>query len=206
MRSQSLHDLMSLVKFCNEENYFCPKGLLDKADVTNSTFQEQPLDISGQLDLKLRIGVSNHILSASIGMCSLLGFSEEEMKGRSVQILSGPETDLPLFLFAIKSVVFGGQRSTIPNLKIYSGNGQSHTLHLTCTAETICDHVYQLHFERIKCQTAVQDSGSVKAKKPNFRRSLEIRPVSVIGSRARYNFITGLQIHKRLLSMQDADQ
>jgi hypothetical protein len=199
MRSQSAKDLTFLAASAppNQEN----SSLFPRSTKESENFLPPPVQFARSCRrmmlepavVFLSIGEKNRhtISSVSQELCDLLEYSKEEMAGRTMKMLAGPETDISMLFLAIKSTSIDRRPIIVSSVKLYGRNGA-------------------LHEVKVTCELAGDGTCSLQIEWPVTTRNLHfgcLKDDTIYHSaRARFNFITGLVIHKAQLRLQSSTE
>ena len=96
------------------------------------------------------------VLRADSGVVDLLGYTTEEICGRSIKILHGPRTDAVILHSAIKNVAFS--QSCPVQATLYSRTGQELLVMATCSPYQESDGMF------VGCLLDIEDSEAVTLK------------------------------------------
>lgn len=212
-RSHSESDVEMLTKPTDNSACDCPltflfenldESLDDHANAVTVTQTHKTL----HSPWTLRVGSLNTIKDASESLCKIIGYTKEEVLGRSVTVLAGPETDLPRLLIAIKRTINRTRSTRLSSLKIYGRYGRVCHVEVECIQDDQAgadEPICLLHFHRrwnaVVVDLACSNESDLREKemKHSITENGNLQP------RARYNFITGLEIHKALLEASCPD-
>ena len=144
-----------------------------------------------QADLTLTIMTSHpyQVVDASSNLCAMLKVSAAQIKGRTISILNGPDTDSSSIPTAIKSILADTRRSPTYTtyVKIYGQDQQSHEMKARCSRTANCGDDFKgqcfLRFEAAQPGWMAAAVGLTEDEK--VRKA----------ARSRLNFLTGLEMH-----------
>ena len=136
------------------------------------------------------------IIHASNQLCDLLQAPIEQIEGRSMSILFGPETNQSAIFLAIKKISANVEQisASVPAIKIYGQDQRIHLLKARCSVLTNNEVTQQivLNFESID-YCAIKGIIDSQKEDINLRRAI----------RSRYNFMTGLELHLEHFNVPD---
>ena len=147
------------------------------------------------------------ILAVSKGLRDTLQFLEEHIFEQRIDVICGPETDKMALLSSIKQAVdrIAGESQALP-LRIYGWSGVAHSVKVSCSCQEQSDVGTVVSCCLLLEMDTVNDERFKKAAKPSMfgsrRGSL---PSTRAECRARYNFLTGLEIQRELLSKNNSN-
>ena len=140
------------------------------------------------------------ILAASQKLRDSLGYTKEQLCDRSINILCGPATDKISLVSAIKCACNSaeGDFGEAPSIEIYGRSGVPLKVRIICSKSD--DGI------AVSCDSRSQNEDAGRSFKVQDRKKERIllgsrrgEPPSVRSEyRARYNFLTGLEIHRAM--------
>jgi hypothetical protein len=156
------------------------------------------MDSKPPANCKILVSVTepHQILTASAGFCKFLDLTKEEACTRTIKQVHGLDTDCIAISNAIKEMVENKTAIAIPTFEICDSQGQTKSVKVVCRpndpATDGCISSCYLTFESVPFDMIPRKSKTVTEE------SKSIQPFLSSGYRARYNFMTGLEIHQAL--------
>ena len=138
------------------------------------------------------------IISASNQLCEVLQIRNDQIQGRRLSVIFGPETNQPALLTAIKNIGLAGKQNaaSIHAIKIYGQDQKVHMMKVRCHLPTcrIARSMQQLVLEFEKIDIALSKQFVDRSSKDMHLRK---------AFRSRYNFLTGLEVHLEYCRTRD---
>jgi hypothetical protein len=124
------------------------------------------------------------------------------MEGRTMKMLSGPETDMSMLLLAIKSTMIDHRPIIVPSVKIYDRSGSAREVKVTCELAGVGFCLLQIEWAMVPQTTPNQHTACLQTREESPCKKITFQ----VNPRARLNFLMGLTIHKaHLRSAQEKD-